>query len=60
MSHVITNIVYLISALLFILGLKGLNSPETARRGQKMAALGMAMAIIGTLVQHEVVTYEWI
>ena len=59
-SHIFTNIVYLISALLFILGLKGLNSPETARRGQKMAALGMAMAIIGTLVQHEVVTYEWI
>ena len=59
-SHIFTNIVYLISALLFILGLKGLNSPETARRGQKMAALGMTMAIIGTLVQHEVVTYEWI
>ncbi|HET7289805.1 MAG TPA: NAD(P)(+) transhydrogenase (Re/Si-specific) subunit beta, partial [Thermodesulfobacteriota bacterium] len=60
MSHVITNIVYLISALLFILGLKGLNSPETARKGQKMAAIGMAMAIIGTLFQHEVITYEWI
>lgn len=59
-SHIFTNIVYLISALLFILGLKGLNSPETARRGQKMAALGMTMAIIGTLIQHEVVTYEWI
>ncbi len=60
MTSLFTNIVYLISALLFILGLKGLNSPETARRGQKMAALGMAMAIIGTLIQHEVVTYEWI
>jgi NAD(P) transhydrogenase subunit beta len=60
MSHVITNIVYLISALLFILGLKGLNSPETARKGQKMAAIGMAMAIIGTLFQHEVITFEWI
>ncbi|MGH7892566.1 MAG: NAD(P)(+) transhydrogenase (Re/Si-specific) subunit beta, partial [Thermodesulfobacteriota bacterium] len=60
MTSILTNIVYLISALLFILGLKGLNSPETARRGQKMAALGMTMAIIGTLVQHEVVTYEWI
>ena len=60
MSHIFTNLVYLISAILFILGLKGLNSPETARRGQRMAALGMAMAIIGTLIQHEVVTYEWI
>ena len=59
-SNIFTNLVYLISAVLFILGLKGLNSPETARRGQRMAALGMAMAIIGTLIQHEVITYEWI
>ncbi|MFI5323400.1 MAG: NAD(P)(+) transhydrogenase (Re/Si-specific) subunit beta [Thermodesulfobacteriota bacterium] len=59
-SHIFTNLVYLISAILFILGLKGLNSPETARRGQKMAAIGMAMAIIGTLIQHEVISYQWI
>jgi proton-translocating NAD(P)+ transhydrogenase subunit beta len=59
-SNIFTNLVYLISAILFILGLKGLNSPETARRGQKLAALGMAMAIIGTLIQKEIISYEWI
>lgn len=59
-SNAIINLVYLISAILFILGLKGLNSPETARRGQKLAALGMAMAIIGTLIQKEIISYEWI
>lgn len=59
-SNIFTNLVYLISAILFILGLKGLNSPETARRGQKLAALGMAMAIVGTLIQKEIISYEWI
>lgn len=59
-SHILTNLVYLISAILFILGLKGLNSPETARRGQKLAAVGMVMAIIGTLIQKEIISYEWI
>jgi len=59
-SNAIINLVYLISAILFILGLKGLNSPETARRGQRLAAVGMAMAIIGTLIQKEIISYEWI
>jgi proton-translocating NAD(P)+ transhydrogenase subunit beta len=59
-SNIFTNLVYLISAILFILGLKGLNSPETARRGQKLAALGMAMAIVGTLIQKQIISYEWI
>lgn len=60
MTSLFTNIIYLIAAVLFILGLKGLNSPETARKGQRYAALGMAMAIIGTLAQQNVVSYEWI
>lgn len=60
MTSLFTNVIYLIAAVLFILGLKGLNSPETARKGQRYAALGMAMAIIGTLVQQNVVSYEWI
>jgi len=56
-SSTLINLVYLISAVLFILGLKGLNSPETARRGQKLAAIGMLLAIIATLVQKEVISY---
>jgi NAD(P) transhydrogenase subunit beta len=40
---------YIVSAVLFILGLKGLSSPKWARRGMFLAEFGMAVAIIGTL-----------
>ena len=48
---------YLASSVLFILGLRGLNSPETARRGMNYAASGMALAIIGTLFVEGIVDY---
>ena len=41
---------YLLASILFILGLKGLSHPETAKRGMHMAEFGMLMAIIGTLM----------
>jgi H+-translocating NAD(P) transhydrogenase subunit beta len=51
---------YLLASVLFILGLKGLSHPETAKRGMHLAEFGMLMAIIGTLMHHEIVTYTWI
>ena len=51
---------YLAAAALFIISLKWLSHPATARRGVKMGELGMALAIAGTLVHHEIVTYQWI
>jgi NAD(P) transhydrogenase subunit beta len=51
---------YILSAVLFILGLKGLSSPKYARRGMFLAALGMLMAIAGTLFHPEIVDYRWI
>jgi NAD(P) transhydrogenase subunit beta len=51
---------YLLASVLFILGLKGLSHPETAKRGMHLAEFGMLMAIIGTLVHHEIITYTWI
>jgi H+-translocating NAD(P) transhydrogenase subunit beta len=51
---------YLLASVLFILGLRGLSHPETARRGMHLAEFGMAMAIIGTLLQREIISYEWI
>ena len=51
---------YVVSAALFILGLKGLSSPKYARKGMHAAALGMLMAVVGTLFHHEIVTYKWI
>ncbi len=51
---------YIISAALFILGLKGLSSPKSARTGMALAALGMFIAVAGTLFHHHVVIYRWI
>jgi NAD(P) transhydrogenase subunit beta len=51
---------YLLSSVLFVLGLKSLTVPDRARRGMQLAALGMLVAIVGTLVHHEIVSYAWI
>jgi H+-translocating NAD(P) transhydrogenase subunit beta len=55
-----SEITYLAASILFIYGLKGLSRPETARRGMNSAAIGMLMAVVGTLVRHEIVRFEWI
>jgi NAD(P) transhydrogenase subunit beta len=51
---------YLLASILFILGLKGLSHPETAKRGMHLAEFGMLMAIVGTLMHFEIVSYIWI
>jgi NAD(P) transhydrogenase subunit beta len=51
---------YLIAAILFILALKWMSAPATARRGVISGEVGMLLAVIGTLLRHEVVNYEWI
>src|SRR5438477_11959297 len=51
---------YLLASILFILGLKGLSHPETAKRGMHLAEFGMLCAIIGTLLNHEIISYTWI
>jgi len=51
---------YLVASILFILGLRGLSHPDTARRGMHLAEFGMLLAILGTLVNREIVSYEWI
>lgn len=51
---------YILSAALFILGLKGLSSPKYARRGMHLAELGMGVAVIGTLFHPDIVSYGWI
>jgi len=51
---------YIVASVLFILGLRGLSHPDTARRGMHLAELGMLLAIIGTLVNREIISYEWI
>ncbi len=51
---------YLLSAVLFILGLKQLSSPETARRGNRVAAVGMLLAVVATLLDRQIIDFTWI
>lgn len=56
----LVQIAYLVAAFCFILGLRWLSSPRSARRGNAVAAVGMAIAIAATLIDRRVVDYEWI
>lgn len=58
-EHLI-EIAYLTATALFILSLKWMSSPSTARRGVWAGELGMLLAIGGTLLHHEIVEYQWI
>ena len=60
LSPVFINFTYIISAILFIYGLKMLGHPDTARRGNLLSAIGMAIAIVVTLFAHEIVRFEYI
>jgi NAD(P) transhydrogenase subunit beta len=51
---------YVAASVLFIVGLRGLASPESARRGMVFAEIGMLFAIVGTLLHRDIVSYEWI
>ncbi|HEY1481318.1 MAG TPA: NAD(P)(+) transhydrogenase (Re/Si-specific) subunit beta [Candidatus Acidoferrum sp.] len=58
-EHVI-EFTYLIATALFILSLKWLSSPATARRGVWAGEIGMFLAIVGTLLHRGIVDYKWI
>jgi len=58
-DHII-NVAYLVAIILFVVGLKKLTSPSTARQGNQIAAIGMFIALVATLFLQEIVTYEWI
>ena len=51
---------YLLASCLFVMGLKSLSHPDTARRGMIMAACGMGAAVLGTLFHPEIKDYLWI
>src|SRR5690348_5641882 len=60
MNTYLPDSLYLAAAILFNLGLKGLNAPTTARRGLVLAEAGMLLAIIGTLLRGDIVQFQWI
>jgi NAD(P) transhydrogenase subunit beta len=60
MTAQIWQFAYIIAALSIIGSIKWLNSPVTARRGVMAGQVGMLFAVVGTLLRHEVIEYQWI
>ena len=54
------GIAYIVSAILFILGLKRLGSPTTARTGNRLSALAMLLAVLATVFSNDIASWEWI
>ncbi|QEN08471.1 NAD(P)(+) transhydrogenase (Re/Si-specific) subunit beta [Oceanispirochaeta crateris] len=54
------NSVYIVCSVLFIMGLKLMSSPATARRGNLLSAVGMFLAVIITLLDRNILSYQWI
>jgi NAD(P) transhydrogenase subunit beta len=52
--------IYLLASLGFILAIKWMNHPSTARRGVIIGEIGMLLAVIGTLLRNDVVEYQWV
>ena len=59
-SEYVIEITYIVAAVLFILALKWLSSPVTARRGVWAGEAGMVLAVAGTLLYHGIVDYKWL
>jgi H+-translocating NAD(P) transhydrogenase subunit beta len=57
LSRDVTNLLYLVTIVTFILALRFLSHPTTARRGNQIGALGMLLAIVVTFAQDEIVSY---
>ena len=60
MSATASTLAYLIASICFIMALRGLASPETARRGNLLGIIGMVIAVVTTLASSEVVSYTTI
>ena len=56
MSRTTTDLLYLVTIVTFILALRFLSNPATARRGNWIGAVGMLVAIVVTFVQDEIVS----
>ena len=60
MSPVVINLWYVGAAALFIFGLKQLGSPATAVRGNLLSSIAMLIAIVVTLLNREILNFQWI
>ncbi|GAB3284797.1 NAD(P)(+) transhydrogenase (Re/Si-specific) subunit beta [Parahaliea aestuarii] len=59
-TQMIIQLAYVVSAALFIFGLKLLGSAATARKGNLMSSVGMLVAIVAALLDKGIVEYQWI
>jgi H+-translocating NAD(P) transhydrogenase subunit beta len=59
-APLIIEVAYLVAAVLFIIGLKRLSSPATARSGNMLGATGMLVAVLATLLHWDIVSWWWI
>src|SRR5215831_3579293 len=59
-NSILIEILYLVASALFILSLKWMSSPTTARHGILAGEIGMVLAIGGTLLHHGIVDYKWV
>ncbi|MEK9676239.1 MAG: NAD(P)(+) transhydrogenase (Re/Si-specific) subunit beta [Chloroflexota bacterium] len=60
LSMNVTNVAYIVAAVLFIIGLKRLGSPATARNGNRTASMAMLLAVVATVVGNDIASWEWI
>jgi NAD(P) transhydrogenase subunit beta len=60
MNTAALEFLYMAATAGFILALKWMSSPATARRGVLAGEIGMLLAVVGTLLRYEVVRYDWI
>ena len=58
MNATLISFAYLVASVLFIFGLKGLTHPRTAVRGNTYGALAMFIAIVATLVDQRIISFE--
>ena len=60
MTETIMQLAYVLAAFLFLVALRVLGRPDSARRGMRLAAFGMAVAVIATLFHAGIISYKWI
>ena len=59
-AEILINSAYILASILFIIGLKMLGRQGTARRGNLLSGVGMLIAIVVTLLDQQVIEYQWI
>lgn len=59
-TEILINLVYVVAAVLFILGLKLLGSPATARKGNLVSSAGMFIAVVVTLLDQNIIEFQYI